>query len=71
MQGNMASNERTLLYSYAGPAVTSVSSAIGPTQGGLRITVFGSGYGSTDGKILRHLRDSFEPVSRSILTNLY
>jgi hypothetical protein len=39
-----------MLYSYAGPVVTSVSSAIGPLQGGLRLTVFGSGYGLSDGK---------------------
>jgi hypothetical protein len=50
MQGISAPSERILLYSYAGPAVTSVSSSLGPVQGGLRLTVFGSGYGFTDGK---------------------
>jgi hypothetical protein len=52
MQGVLAPSNRILLYSYAGPVVTSVSSALGPVEGGLRLTVFGSGYGSTDGKEL-------------------
>jgi hypothetical protein len=49
MQGVSALSERILLYSYAGPSVTSVSTALGPSQGGLRLTIFGSGYGFTDG----------------------
>jgi hypothetical protein len=36
-------------FSYAAPTVTAVTSRLGPVVGGLRLTVFGSGFGSYNG----------------------
>ena len=40
------------LYSYVAPTITGISSTLGPVDGGLRLTVLGSGYGAYDGEQL-------------------